>query len=146
MRFRVIVLGTSALLLIGIVFTQEYIPLVSVNSLRIEKVTDKEEYAVGETIHATLFYFNDRPHPVKFQVVTSYCVEGYHSNDTIRLTGMGDIFTAKAYSEIQANSNYTFARETFVSGYAGEYIIHNYGATRDQGFDVTKVVTIHEGS
>jgi len=150
MRLRTFVLGMSALLLISfiLILSQGPItPVVSVNSLRIEIVTDKEEYAVGERIHATLTFFNAHPHPVKISKITFYCVEGYHSNESKGLTTEYYLTPTKAYTVIQANSKYTFTRETFVSGYKGEYIIRIYGnAQEKEVFQATKIVTIHEES
>lgn len=61
---------------------------VTLNILRLEIVTDKEEYRLGETINATFYIVNHLPFPVRVPSYSRVDVEGY-SEGELPKTGVG---------------------------------------------------------
>lgn len=107
-----------------------YIPTVTVGELRVEIVTDKEEYFLGESFNATLYIVNDRSTPVKLKPITEYYFSGNSKADPNKIVGLVHVTPVKGEMiHIPANSRIRFDQVVFKPEYPGEFVINGLGAS-----------------
>lgn len=111
-------------------YSTPYIPTVTLRELRIEIVTDKEEYYLGELFKATLYIVNDRSTPVKLKSITEYTFSGNSKADPNKIVAKVFVTPEKgAMIHIPANSRFRLDQFVFKSEYPGEFVINGLGAS-----------------
>ena len=101
-------------------------PMVSLSELRLEIVTDKMEYSLGETINAKFYIVNDKPHPVKIPFFHNYQFLGKSEadySDKIITLVFQDPAPDGTTIPIPAQSKYLFGQYTFKPTSTGRFTI-----------------------
>lgn len=112
-------------------YSTPYIPTVTVRELRIEIVTDKEEYYLGESFKATFYIVNDRSTPVKLKPITKYTFCGNSKADPNKSMCVDVNVTPEkgAMIHIPANSRLRLDQVVFKPECLGEFVITGLGAS-----------------
>jgi len=135
----VLVIGLVGTLTLGYL-SGLFIPIVPVQVLRLEIVTEKTEYRLGETINATFNIVNDYPFKVKITPFVEYTYSGNSDAEPDKV--FVDVYITPekgATILIPPGAKFTFERASFKPTLTGRFTIRVEVAGRSAS--LTLVVT-----
>lgn len=101
--------------------------VIPIRELRLEIVTDKTKYNLGETIHTTIYMVNDRPELVRINRYGGYEYSGYSEGDPNASTyGVHVTWAEQTPIHISPGSKYEIDKLSFKPTMKGKFIISVY--------------------
>ncbi|MCS7364585.1 MAG: hypothetical protein NDF54_04020 [archaeon GB-1867-035] len=102
-----------------------FIPIVPLDELRLEIVTDRSEYVLGEVVNVTFYLVNDRPYPVRIVQPNEYWFAGYSEGDQNKtLVGVFVTPSEEKFITIPPYTRYKLEQFSFKPALEGSFKIY----------------------
>jgi len=125
------VVAVLAVTLIGFgSWTGETPSKFTLEDIVVEVVPDKQEYRVGDTITAVIFFVNERSTAVYLDPISFFAVSGNYVDDPKPVATQVNVDYVRGFQiEVPANGRYSFFKIPFKATRAGDFRISCLGKT-----------------